>query len=48
MGRGAKKAEDGRQALEHTRAVRMTAQNVGEGDIKNAQDGQTLNWVRTG
>ena len=25
MGRGAKKAEDGRQALEHTRAVRMTA-----------------------
>jgi hypothetical protein len=25
MGRGAKKAEDGRQALEHTRAVRMAA-----------------------
>jgi hypothetical protein len=37
MGRGAKKAEDGRQALEHTRAVRMTAQNVGEGDIKNVR-----------
>ena len=34
MGRGAKKAEDGRQALEHTRAVRMTAYNIGEGDIK--------------
>jgi hypothetical protein len=34
MGRGAKKAEDGRQALEHTRAVRMTAQNIGEEGIK--------------
>jgi hypothetical protein len=37
MGRGAKKAEDGRQALERTRAVRMTAQNIGEGDIKNVR-----------
>jgi hypothetical protein len=34
IGRGAKKAEDGRQALEHTSAVRMTAYNIGEGDIK--------------
>jgi hypothetical protein len=37
VGRGAKKAEDGHQALEHTRAVRMTAQNVGEEDIKNVR-----------
>ena len=34
IGRGAKKAEDERQALERTRAVRMTAYNIGEGDIK--------------
>jgi hypothetical protein len=34
MGRGAKKAEDGRQALGHARAVQMTAQSFGEEDVK--------------
>jgi hypothetical protein len=33
IGRGSKLAEDGRQALEHTRAVRMAIFNVGERDI---------------
>jgi hypothetical protein len=39
MGRGAKKAEDGRQALVHGTYPRgaMTAQNVGEEDIQNVR-----------
>jgi hypothetical protein len=38
IGRGAKKAEDGRQALEHTRTVRMTAYNSGERGIKKCSE----------
>jgi hypothetical protein len=38
IGRGAKKAEDGRQALGHTRAVRMTACNIEEEDIEKCSD----------
>jgi hypothetical protein len=34
IGRGSKKSEDGRQALEHTRAERMVVWNFGEKDIK--------------
>jgi hypothetical protein len=34
IGRGPKKAEDGRQASEHTRAERMVVGNFGEKDIK--------------
>ena len=34
IGRESKKAEDGRQALEHTRAERMVVWNFGEKDIK--------------
>jgi hypothetical protein len=34
IGRGSKKSEDGRQALEHTRAERMVVWNFGEEDIK--------------
>jgi hypothetical protein len=32
-----KKAENGRQALEHTRAVRMAIYNVGERDIETVR-----------
>ena len=34
IGKWSKKAEDGRQALEHTRAERMVVWNFGEKDIK--------------
>jgi hypothetical protein len=34
IGKGSKKAENGRQALEHTRAERMVVWNFGEEDIK--------------
>jgi hypothetical protein len=37
IGRESKLAEDGRQALEHTRAVRMAIFNVGERDISNVR-----------
>jgi hypothetical protein len=37
IGRESKIAEDGRQALEHTRAVRMAIYNVGERDIANVR-----------
>jgi hypothetical protein len=37
IGRESKSAEDGRQALEHTRAVRMAIFNVGERDISNVR-----------
>ena len=37
IGRESKLAEDGRQALEHTRAVRMVIFNVGERDISNVR-----------
>jgi hypothetical protein len=34
IGKGSKKADNGRQALEHTRAERMVVWNFGEKDIK--------------
>jgi hypothetical protein len=37
IGRESKLAEDERQALEHTRAVRMVIFNVGERDISNVR-----------
>ena len=37
IGQASKSAEDGRQALEHTRAVRMAIFNVGERDISNVR-----------
>jgi hypothetical protein len=37
IGQESKSAEDGRQALEHTRAVRMAFFNVGERDISNVR-----------
>ena len=37
IGPESKIAEDGRQALEHTRAVRMAIYNVGERDIANVR-----------
>jgi hypothetical protein len=37
IGQEPKKAENGRQALEHTRAVRMAIYNVGERDIETVR-----------
>jgi hypothetical protein len=37
IGRESKSAEDGRQALEHTRAARMAIYNVGERDVANVR-----------
>jgi hypothetical protein len=37
IGQESKSAEDGRQALEHTRAVRMAIFNVGERDTSNVR-----------
>jgi hypothetical protein len=41
MGRGAKKAEDGLQAWKNTRAVRMTAQMLGQYGVQMISTRQT-------